>query len=123
MNGDIPCADCGTNKNIIWFTDNVLWNDICRTKTTDAGILCVNCFVIRAEKKYDIRSWIPKSYAIHSLTSTTNIISNYYWVLIKFTITSFTLCYIHNLMSFKILRMFNMRLYNLFINFRSSNNF
>ena len=57
MNGDIPCVDCGTDKNIVWFTDNVLWNDICRDEVSDVGILCVNCFVIRAEKKYDIRSW------------------------------------------------------------------
>lgn len=57
MNGDIPCVDCGTDKNIVWFTDDVFWNDICRNSKKDIGILCVNCFVKRAEKIYNIVSW------------------------------------------------------------------
>lgn len=42
--GDGPCQDCG-GKNIVWFTDNKLFN---RVMPNGAGILCVNCFVRRS---------------------------------------------------------------------------
>ena len=58
LRGDYPCADCGTKENIIWSTDNIFWNAIMKDDITGSencsGILCVNCFVIRAEKKYEI---------------------------------------------------------------------
>jgi len=58
--GDHPCKDCGTDKNIVWFTDDVLWNEVmteARGGGTIGAILCVRCFVIRAEKKLHIKSW------------------------------------------------------------------
>ena len=57
FNGDSPCDDCGTYKNIVWFTDNVFWNDVMKTNKNRAKILCINCFVARAEKKYRITGW------------------------------------------------------------------
>ena len=30
IRGDIPCADCGTDENIVWFTENVFWNAVMR---------------------------------------------------------------------------------------------
>ena len=49
--GDHPCGDCGTKKNPIWFTDNVFWN---RVMGEERGkILCVYCFIERAEKIFD----------------------------------------------------------------------
>ena len=56
MQGDGPCNDCGTVDNPVWFTDNVFWNDVVRTEGPDK-VLCVNCFVIRAEKKYKVTGW------------------------------------------------------------------
>jgi len=52
--GDYPCQDCKTEDNAVWFTDNVFWNnvmvdDIVGSKNC-SGILCVNCFTLRAEK-------------------------------------------------------------------------
>ena len=26
LQGDSPCADCGTDENIMWHTDNIFWN-------------------------------------------------------------------------------------------------
>lgn len=51
--GDAPCRDCGTLDNIVWFTDNVLWNhvtgeEVVGTDERDA-ILCIPCFVKRAD--------------------------------------------------------------------------
>jgi hypothetical protein len=46
LHGDVPCKDCGTNENIIWFTDNVFWNHVC---LDDSPILCITCFVKRVE--------------------------------------------------------------------------
>lgn len=49
LGGDAPCHDCG-GDNIVWFTDNTFWNEVCRRDST-AGcpILCVYCFVRRVE--------------------------------------------------------------------------
>lgn len=47
--GDNPCADCGTYKNIVWFAKSVFWNDIMGEEK--GKILCINCFVERAERK------------------------------------------------------------------------
>ena len=55
LRGDIPCNDCGTEDNPIWFTDNVFWNSVMKKKV--GLILCINCFIIRAEKKYKVLSW------------------------------------------------------------------
>lgn len=59
--GDYPCQDCGIEENIVWFTDNIFWNSIMRDNKVAnencSGILCVNCFVKRAEKKFKVRGW------------------------------------------------------------------
>lgn len=55
LNGDNPCDDCGTPDNIIWFTDNTLWNAVC---TEDNPKLCIRCFVKRFEQiGYSTVSW------------------------------------------------------------------
>lgn len=56
IRGDGPCADCKTEENPIWFTDNVFWNE---TMVKERGkILCINCFISRAYCKYKgIVSW------------------------------------------------------------------
>lgn len=48
LDGDSPCQDCGTNANPVWFTDSVFWNNVC---TEDSPILCLPCFIARAEAK------------------------------------------------------------------------
>lgn len=55
--GEIPCANrlCRTNNNPRWFTDNELWNGV--MKEDKHQILCVNCFISRAEKEYNISGW------------------------------------------------------------------
>lgn len=55
VRGDTPCEDCGTDKNIVWSTDNVFWNDVMGDEKS--LILCVPCFVIRAEAKYRPTGW------------------------------------------------------------------
>lgn len=56
--GDVPCYDCGTLDNIVWFTDNVVWNEVCRPEGfTHDPILCVTCFVVRAEKVIAPTGW------------------------------------------------------------------
>lgn len=55
LRGDGPCDDCG-GDNIVWSTDDVLWNRVVR----DAGpelILCPVCFVARAEARYHVKGW------------------------------------------------------------------
>jgi len=55
LDGDTPCTDCGIDHNIVWFTDNVLWNHVC---VEDNPILCVKCFVRRVEEVgYRPASW------------------------------------------------------------------
>jgi hypothetical protein len=53
LRGDGPCADCGTFDNIVWFTDNVVWNHVTResivAEEKPGSILCVPCFVKRAD--------------------------------------------------------------------------
>lgn len=50
LRGDGPCTDCSTWNNIVWFTDNVFWNAVCRQGNYDEPILCIPCFVKRARK-------------------------------------------------------------------------
>lgn len=55
LHGDIPCADCGTTDNIVWFTDNVFWNAVCEP---ESPILCIPCFIGRVEAKgFRPRAW------------------------------------------------------------------
>ncbi len=53
LRGDGPCGDCGTLDNIVWFTENVLWNAVTGEQIVAeqprAGILCIPCFVKRAD--------------------------------------------------------------------------
>lgn len=49
LRGDGPCTDCGTLDNIVWFTDNVFWNDICRRGDYIEPTLCIPCFVKRVD--------------------------------------------------------------------------
>lgn len=48
MDGDGPCAQCGTQANIVWFTDSVFWNNVF-AGTDENPILCIRCFVHQAE--------------------------------------------------------------------------
>lgn len=51
IRGDGPCDDCGTADNIIWFTDNVLWNTVIRYPDAPPDpFLCVPCFVRRVHE-------------------------------------------------------------------------
>lgn len=54
LQGDGPCADCG-GANIVWFTDDVLWNRVVRDHG-DECILCVHCFVKRAEQYFVMKA-------------------------------------------------------------------
>lgn len=49
LQGDGPCSNCGTRENIVWFTDNVFWNEVIRRRSSVwrnyEPILCINCFV------------------------------------------------------------------------------
>lgn len=50
LDGDVPCDDCGTGENLVWFTDDVVWNYVCRPVGYSSDpILCLPCFVKRAE--------------------------------------------------------------------------
>lgn len=56
LRGDGPCEDCGTLDNIVWFTDNVFWNavtgaNVVHEEPQDNPILCIPCFVTRADRK------------------------------------------------------------------------
>lgn len=55
LDGDVPCADCGTEENLEWFTENVFWNHVC---PDESPILCIPCFAKRAEAVgYRPMSW------------------------------------------------------------------
>lgn len=60
LRGDGPCQDCGAT-NIAWFADNVFWNAVMggpEARDDPGGIVCVTCFVIRADAAgYDPRAW------------------------------------------------------------------
>jgi hypothetical protein len=46
--GDGPCTDCGQENPFVWWTDNVFWNEVCRTGDDYIEpILCPTCFVKR----------------------------------------------------------------------------
>jgi hypothetical protein len=50
LRGDGPCRDCDTPDNIVWFTDNVLWNEVVRRPNDgQCGILCIPCFIVRVD--------------------------------------------------------------------------
>lgn len=55
MQGDKPCNDCKTEDNPVWFTDDVFWNDVAGQEVRK--ILCISCFIVRAESKYKVASW------------------------------------------------------------------
>lgn len=62
LRGDGPCADCGTLENIVWHTDNVLWNAVTGEHVVHeqkpAGILCVACFITRFDRAgYKTSGW------------------------------------------------------------------
>lgn len=46
LRGDGPCDDCGTRDNIVWFTENPLWNEVCPR----GGLVCIPCFVQRVDQ-------------------------------------------------------------------------
>jgi len=53
LRGDGPCQDCGTLNNIVWFTENVLWNEVMGDPGTmgdPGGIVCISCFIRRVDR-------------------------------------------------------------------------
>lgn len=55
LHGDGPCESCG-GGNIVWFTESVFWNEVMRLwaglqpgQTPPSPILCLACFIARAE--------------------------------------------------------------------------
>ena len=56
LKGDGPCAICGTENNPVWFTSNVFWNAV--TAGQKGKILCLYCFIEKAEAIYDVRGWL-----------------------------------------------------------------
>lgn len=58
LRGDGPCDDCGTLDNICWFTESPFWNAVIRIESYEEPILCIPCFVIRADKRgYRPHAW------------------------------------------------------------------
>jgi hypothetical protein len=58
LRGDGPCTDCGTLDNIIWFTDSVIWNEVCRQGNYVEPTLCVPCFVLRTDAAgFHVTGW------------------------------------------------------------------
>lgn len=60
LRGDGPCHDCGTADNIIWFTDSALWNRVMGgpdAADDPGGILCIPCFVVRADAAGCASAW------------------------------------------------------------------
>ena len=56
MRGDIPCMDCGTENNPVWFIESIFWNKVMKD-VKGSGILCPQCFIKRAEKKFRTTGW------------------------------------------------------------------
>ena len=51
LEGDTPCSACHTEENIVWFTDDVVWNYVCRPPGYALDpILCLPCFIEKAER-------------------------------------------------------------------------
>ena len=54
LHGDGPCADCGNPENIVWFTDDALWNQAVRSDLARwddrEPILCHRCFIEAVER-------------------------------------------------------------------------
>ena len=51
--GEGPCDDCRGSTNVIWFTDDLLWNWVIRRFLTSEQadpFLCIPCFVARVHK-------------------------------------------------------------------------
>ena len=55
LGGDSPCFDCWAEENPVWFTDNVFWNEV--MGKDKLKILCTDCFIVKAEKKYKVTGW------------------------------------------------------------------
>lgn len=55
LQGNSPCADCGTKENPVWFAESPFWNDVVEDQRH--LILCLYCFIGRAEKKYKVVAW------------------------------------------------------------------
>lgn len=54
--GDGPCNDC-FGPNVVWFTDDLVWNRVVRDHDDSDCILCIDCFIARAEHYYDVSAW------------------------------------------------------------------
>jgi hypothetical protein len=82
MSGDGPCTVCGTTENVVWFTDNVFWNAVCRTEVHGVQplepTLCIPCFIALAEERgYRPTGWRllpewPRRRALSSMQSESN---------------------------------------------------
>ncbi len=61
LRGDGPCQDCGTVDNVVWFTDNVFWNQVMGGPVTigdPGGIVCIPCFVVRVDAAgFHVTGW------------------------------------------------------------------
>ena len=57
VRGDVPCFDCGTGYNIVWFTNSEFWNAIMDPTDERGRILCPLCFVIRTYAVGHRSSW------------------------------------------------------------------
>lgn len=66
LQGDAPCNECGTTDNIVWFTDNTLWNNAVRGPDYALAmarwgvdpILCLTCFIgVVEEQGYRPAGW------------------------------------------------------------------
>ena len=59
LRGDGPCSHCGTEDLIVWFTESVFWNEVCRAEPDfDEGFMCIPCFVAKAhERGFRPTSW------------------------------------------------------------------
>ena len=60
LRGDGPCQTCGTENNIVWFTESPFWNAVVRNSDPDTPdqILCIPCFVKLADfKGFHITGW------------------------------------------------------------------